>query len=401
MLRDTFFVAFADYIAYGIIFVLTILINRNYGTTELGYFSFAYAFSTLLIYSVNGAFSAIIKRDVAVYPERSGEYVGSFLTLRVTVTVILGLAMYIVVFALPNATPALTQAVLLVFGIKAIEGLSEVFYAIFQATSKMVLYAVLKSTQQGVFLVVSVVTMVSGGSASTVYGAGVVVAIIFFILVMILSKWIYSDLWRIEISLIRYAIVESWPLLINALVFALTTRLGILLINALEGSTVGGTYAAALNIISGVSLLPGAVGVVLFPILSRMYATKPNFLGPYMHRLTFQLGMIGAVFTLLVFLLSSSIIQLYGVLPPEAAGVLKVLALGLVFVFAQPPSGYMFTAIHRQREGMLYAIVMLVACLPLYYALTVIWGVHGTAWAFVVHQALWVVGAYAWVKRFL
>lgn len=399
--RDSIVVAFADYMAYGAIFVLTILINRYLGTAELGHFSFAFALSALLIYSINGAFSAIIKRDVAVSPDQAGRYIGSFLSLRVGVTALIGLLLYLMVILPPNTSPALITAVLLVFAIKAIEGLSEVFYAVFQATSRMLLYAALKSAQQLVFLGVSVFALVSGASAANVYGLGVAVAAVFFVFTALLVLWGQKTTWQVDGLLVRYAAVQSWPLLVNAAVFALTARMGILVVNGLEGSTAGGVYAAALNIVNGVGLLPGAVGVVLFPILSRMYANQPTALKPYMQRLTLQLGVVGAAFAAMVFVLSPWIVRLYGDLPAEATSILMTLSLGLVFMFAQPPSGYMFTAIHRQREGMLYAVIMLAVCAPLYLALTLAWGTHGTAWAFVIHQGLWVAGAYVWVRRLL
>ncbi len=401
MLRDTLFVAFADYLSYGAIFVLTILINRYFGTAELGHFSFAFALSALLLYSINGAFSAIIKRDVSVNPELAGRYIGSFLLLRVVVTILLGLLLYALLGLLPNTSQVLIKTVILVFVMKGFEGLSDVLFAVFQATSRMLLYAALKSTQQLVFLGVSMFALVSGASAATVYGLGVAVAGAFFTFTAIGVLWGQKTPWRVDMPLVRYAAVQSWPLLVNSAVFALTARMGILVVNGLEGSIAGGVYAAALNIVNGVGLLPGAAGVVLFPILSRMYASQPGGLGFYMRRLTLRLGVVGVLFSLVIVLVSPQIVRLYGELPPEATNILITLALGLVFMFAQPPSGYMFTAIHRQREGMLYAVVMLAVCAPLYLALTLAWGIHGTAWAFVIHQALWVIGAYMIVRRFL
>jgi len=401
MLKDILIVALADYLSYGVIFVLTILINRYLGTAELGNFSFAFALSALLTHSINGAFSAIIKRDVAVSPEQAGRYTGSFLALRIVVTALLWALIYIVVLLLPNISPALSTTVLLVFTIKALEGFSEVFYAVFQATSRMLLYAALKLAQQLVFLGVSMFALVSGASAAMVYVLGVAVAGAFFAFTAIGVLWVQKTPWRVDMPLVRYAAVQSWPLIVNSAVFALTTRMGILVVNGLEGSIAGGVYAAALNIVNGVGLLSGAAGVVLFPILSRTYASQPNVLALYVRRETLRLGVVGVFISLVIVLTSPLIVRLYGELPLEATNILITLALGLVFMFAQPPSGYMFTAMHRQREGMLYAVVMLAVCAPLYLALTLAWGIHGTAWAFVIHQALWVIGAYVLVRRFL
>lgn len=388
---DAAMVSLSEYIFYGSIFVFTILISRYYGTQELGYFSFALALSTLLVYSMNGAFSAILKRDIAIRPGLARIYVGSFLMVRVVLSIVLGLGL--ILLLLPFIQTSQLVTLTLIYLTKAIEGLSEVHLSLFQASSRMGLYALLRSLGQLFFLGVCFAAMASGSSPQQVYLVGMSNTILFYLLISFIGVRSLSGKLSYRKKLVRYALVQSWPLLVNAFAFALSARFGILSATFLEGPTSSGIYAAGQNVINGIGLLPSAVGIVLFPELSRMFMYGLSRVWSYVLRAGFVLLVLGTFFLIGLLSLAQPILDLYGELPSEAIRVFSILCLAVPFMFAQPPFGYAYTAIHRQREGMFLSLGTLIVSLPLYLLFTNLFGIYGTSWAFVLHQSVFLLGS--------
>src|SRR5580658_5589825 len=88
ILKESVVVSFADYLSLGSLFLITVLINRYYGTVRLGEFSLVYAIAQISVMSLGAGFSAILRRDVALDASQSSTYVATVLRIRAIVVVL-------------------------------------------------------------------------------------------------------------------------------------------------------------------------------------------------------------------------------------------------------------------------------------------------------------------------
>jgi PST family polysaccharide transporter len=397
--RDTVAVAAGDYFAYSVNFILTILVNRAFGTLELGRFSLAVAISSVLILSTNNGFSAILKRDIAVDYSRASAYTGTFWTLRLLILVVLGSFVTLggrFVMIQDRRTALIVMAV---FIAKSIDSLGEICFGVYQAYSRMIFYSVARVAQFATLLGCCLVALFYFKSADVFYSAFVGVSAVFLLLNVACVRTVLGIVPKFSKDLLSYVFKESWPLIVNAFAYIAYARVGILSVGSLLGVEAAGIYTAGVNILSGLAMLPAACGVVLFPAMSRSFERDQGELVRLIRKATLMLAAAGLLITSVLLLVGPWLIRLYGKLPSNATETLHILALGLTAQFAAPVAGYAFTAIRRQTEGMLFAAGMLVVSAVIYILSIRAAGRTGAALAYVASQTLWTAGAYVLIMR--
>lgn len=398
-IRDTFAVATGDYFAYGVMFVLTVLVSRTFGASELGRFSLGFAISSILILSTNNGFSAILKRDVAVKRSRAPEYTGTFWALRILMLAVLGLFVVVGTALAAHRDQRTALVVAIVYFAKSIDSLGEICFGVYQACDRMMFYSIARIAQFG--------TLLAGCSVALFYFRSVNLFYWVFVAVSTVSLLAnVSFIWngmgivpRFSRQLLSYSFRESWPLIVNAFAYVAYARIGILIVGYLLGVEATGIYSAGVNVLSGLAVLPAACGVVLFPRMSRAFENNDPRLLVTIRKTMLLLAAVGALVTCILVFGAPWVIRLYGKLPLNAVGMTRLLALGLTPQFAAPVLGYAFTAIRRQKDGMLFATGMLAVSAILYFLFTSIAGRNGAALAYVTSQLLWTLGAYFLINR--
>ena len=396
--RDTFAVATGDYFAYGVMFVLTVLVSRTFGASELGRFSLGFAISSILILSTNNGFSAILKRDVAVDRSRAPEYTGTFWALRILILAVLGLFVVLGTSLAAHRDQRTALVVAIVYVAKSIDSLGEICFGVYQACDRMVFYSVARIAQFGTLLVGCSAALFYFRSANLFYWVFVMVSTAFL---LANGAFIWKGLGivpRFNWHLLSYAFRESWPLIVNAFAYVAYARIGILVVGYLLGVEATGIYSAGVNVLSGLAVLPAACGVVLFPRMSRAFENNDPRLLMMIRKTMLLLASAGVLVTCILVFGAPWVVRLYGKLPLNAVGMMRLLALGLVPQFAAPVVGYAFTAIRRQTDGMLFASGMLAVSAILYFLFTNIAGRNGAALAYAMSQLLWTLGAYFFIN---
>jgi O-antigen/teichoic acid export membrane protein len=395
---ETLIVGGGRYVANGSLLAFSILLNRAAGTAELGRFSLGLAIAQIGILTVGNAFSAILRRDVAVDTTRAAQYTGNILVLRTASLLFAAPLMLAAAYFYASNDHALLVAVLVVLMAKTFEALGQVIESLYQAVGRFTLFSVTSAGRQVALLVLATIAFWLGGSVVHLYAAYVVASVIGLAANFVIAdRCIARISYRIDRTLLIHICREVWPLFLSAFVFLASSRVSYFILAERSGSEAVGTYAAGLNIVSGVSLLSSAIGIVLFPALCKLFRQRPQRLSGLMREMLVGLSMVGVLLAGLLLIAAPWIVRLYGEMPPDATWVLRILALGLLPAFAQPVVGYMFTAIERQAEGLVFATMMLFVSACTYYALVDLAGVRGASVAYAITQLAWVIGAYFWL----
>ncbi len=405
IVSESLFVSFTDYIYLGVLFGITVLVNRAYGTYQLGVFSLVAAVSQISIMSLGSGFSAILRRDVSTESHRAREYVVHILCLRAGIL----LSCLAVVCSASLATrrePALTYALALMIASKGFDLGSETFYTTYQSLHSMRLFATIKSTNFLTLGSFAFFCCMQHWSIQHLYEVHLAVSIFFFGI----NAAVYSLREKVPAeeshannarSFALYLLRETWPLILNAAIFQLSSRMNIIVVNAVCGPEQQGLYASGVNIILATSALSNSLGIVIFPYLARLYRSDSRLMLARLNGTLAALFAVGLLVASVMFGAAPLVIRIYGRLPMSATSIFRILSLAIVPLFMLGTLGYVFTIVGKQRLGMYLAAVMLVVNLISYYALASYWAATGAAVAFVLVQCAAVLLFYVSIVRSL
>jgi len=396
---DSMWVSAGSYAMFAAMFGVTVVINRGYGTDELGRFGIAWAIAQLTVLAATSGFQGIHKREVA-YAQRSiPDLVAETLSARLLgILVILAISAAVVFGFIPGDRLALP--VFLVLCAKSIEAVGITLSETLQASGDNQKYALLSAFNAASLLAVVGAVWAWGLPSIAVYLALIVAALLYTSASVIAYRRIHGvpgvgSGRRRLIALVR----ESWPLIINAIVFAATSRAAVVVVGASAGETQAGVFTFASGVVAGLAVVASASGMVIFPGLCQTFVNAPGSLRKQMFRLTGKLAAVGLGALAALFLAKGLLLQLYGALPAYAPEVLMTLGLGLVPTFAMVVAGYMFTAIGQQKEGMYAALCNAALVFFLLVPLTQYKGALGAAIAVASSQAIMCIVLMIWLDR--
>ena len=251
-----------------------VVLGHTLTPTELGRYTWAVLVVGYFDILINFGLGILITRDVARDPEAANSYMGSALMVRA----LLWLASVVVALAIagPLAGPlgltpdmALALAVLTIgIGISNLTGIAS---ALFSARELMEYPAAIT--------VLTTVLKISFGTAALITGFGIVGLAAVSVVVNLLTGVALLGLLMVVIGRPRPEVVpassltmvgNAYPLMINNLLATLFFRVDGLILRAVWGDAVLGWYGMAYKFIDGLSVIPSAFVLALFPVLSRI-----------------------------------------------------------------------------------------------------------------------------------
>lgn len=401
IVKESIVVSVTDYLSFGALFLINVFVNRKYGTDELGTFSLCFTVAQLSVLSLGAGFSAILRRDVALDSARTSTYVVTILRIR---AILVGAC--VAVAAAAYAVSSRGGGVLLYYiaimvAAKGVDLGCETFYTAHQAVHSIRQFAILKTLHFSSLGGVLVLCCMRHWATHWLYESYLCVSVGFFIINSFVYWRTYPRAERREESagLTRYVVLETWPLIVNAALFQLSSRSSIIIINSISGRVEQGLYTSGLNILMAATAVANSVGIVLFPYLSRLYRREPRRMATRLKQSVVMLFSLGTVVSVVVYSSTPLLIRLYGKLPASAGQVFRILSLGAAPLFALGVLGYVFTIVGKQRLGMYLSGAMLAVNVAAFYILTS-WGqAVGAAAAFVVVQLAAMILFYAAIFR--
>ena len=389
------------YVSYGALFLVGVLVNRTLGTAELGRYGVALAVGQIAVLSVTDGFSAVLKRDVAVAPARVAEITGTFVALKSAAALVLygGVCAAAVAGWVAGAVPARFALTLAVVGAAVVaETLGRTFPDALQAAGDNRTFSAVLAGGAAVLLACVGGALWGGAGALAAYGALLAARLVGAAgSAAVFRRVAGRTSVRLRRADVRRIAIESWPLVVNGLVFVASARAGTLVLARYADAEAVGVFTVASSIVAGVAMVASSAGIVLFPVLCREHESGGRRLRAILYMSTVGMALLGACAVGVLRLCEPLVPAVFGVLPPDAIPVLRLLSLGLVPIFASVTAGYLFTAIGQQRDGMVYSFVQAAVTVTLLVVLTRLTGVMGAAAAVVVSQAVMLVVAVVWL----
>jgi len=212
-----------------------------------------------------------------------------------------------------------------------------------------------------------------------------------YFVVVLLATRILTPRWRFEAALFRVWIRAGIPLAITYLLTTVYFKLDVPILQHYRSYAEVGWYTFAYRPFEALLFIPATLRTVIFPVLSIYYRNAPNRVLASADKLFKGLAIMGWPISVGLFMLAPQFISLLTSQYPHSAAALRILAVGVVFMFVDNTFPAVLNAIDRQKLFAYVALSGLVVNFALNMILIPRFGYLGASWATVVTEMALVV----------
>ncbi len=366
-----------------------VLLGNHLSAAGYGEYVFYYAFLPLFASAADLGAGVIITRDIARDPQDGARRMGDGLILKA----VLGVALLAITGTLAwrVMAPAHALLLLIVAAGALVDFSQDAAVWVFRAHERLEFEALL--------LLVSQVAWLGGIGLGVWFGASLpfllataLVALLLrtFAGLWLVSRTLYPPRFAPDLSRLLALVRESWPLGLSMLLVVFYGRTGVLALKAWSSAADVACFNVAYLLSQPLGFISSALSMAAFPALARFAKENPRVLRPTLQR-ALKVQMLATLpLGVGLWLLAGSIVPVlfHGADFAGAAASLRIVALGLPFIFLNLQSRYVLAALDRQRTY-LWAVVVGLGVNVAGCALSVpTQGAIGAAWSFVAAEGV-------------
>ncbi|MDA3803092.1 MAG: flippase [Patescibacteria group bacterium] len=364
--KNTSYLTLALILQKIISFTYFTLLARFIGPEFLGKYYLAISLTTIFAIFIDLGFSNVLIREVAKLKDNAPKWLGSILALKIPLSVISILTLFIVVHII--GFDSLTKT--LVY-ISAISMVLDSFTNTLFATSRGCHNLKYESIASIIF---QLIVLIFGYSA-LLLGGGLVYAMSALALASVFNL-IYSYLvvtrkLKIKVRLIwdrkffNLVFNIAWPFAVFAIFQRLYTYLDSVLLSVLSTDTQVGLYQVAFKIIFALQFLPLAFTASVYPALSTYWKNNREQLLITFQRALNYLMIISLPIVVGIFILAGKVVLLFEQDYSAATWPLRISILALFFIFLNFPLGSLLNACDAQRRNTRNMIIVTISSIIL------------------------------------
>jgi len=349
--KNTGIIISGDLIFRLISLVVVIYLARYLGKVGFGKYSFVFAYLAFFNIITDLGLQTILVREMAREPTRASKLIGNAYIIRWILTT-LAVASSIIVITLMSY-PADTTTYIYIASLTVLFiSFSDFYRTIFEANLRMEYNIVAKLAFKGVSATLILLIIFMKGTLLHIMIALVFAEMVKTSLNYLFSRKFVKPQFEIDFGLWKYLFKEALPLALSSVIWVIYYRIDVIMLSVMMGDAEVGLYSAAYKLCDPLSLIPGALMMSLFPVMSASFKTSRRKL-EQSYRLSFKyLLIITLPIAIVVSFLSDKIIMM--IYDAEFAGsaiALKILIWGLVFASGNAIFGNLLTAIGKQKLG--------------------------------------------------
>ncbi|MEA2645290.1 MAG: hypothetical protein QOE92_373 [Chloroflexota bacterium] len=384
--RNTVMVVGARLASKVLVFVVVLIVIRTMGKDNYGKFTSLIVYSALTSIVADLGLRPLFTREVAKRRELLSPYLNSILSLKLVLSLpVLGILFGAVSVGLPELVPFVLPTFALLFATSFSNQLRAAFYAMGQLRYE----AIAIMAESLVLLIGAVAVAVLGlewWAFIWVYAASYAFTCVFSMVVAItrLGHRFAFDLNGARLSMLAR---ESLPFALAFIISTLYFKIDVPILKFFTAGFVAvGIYSAAYKYLEAVIFLPQTLMDPVFPSLSQLAHEAPERLGGAVTKAYKLLAVVAIPVMLGMLVFAQPVIDYTIPGFGEAVPVLRVLALGVVFLFVNNVFIYTLNAMGRQGDSTRLALFSLVLNVVLNLILIpmpnpLVGGYMGAAWA--------------------
>lgn len=380
--------------------LIVVWVSRRLGVTEAGVYFLALTFATLFGRVTYWGLDQLLTREVAKQPAQGNRFLVNFLAVRGALSLLMLGILVAVVQGLGYAPH--TSRVVLLLGLTILpDSLINICQSLFVAYEAMG-YLAVAAFFNGAARVVAAALALSAGlglegvAVSLVLGSTSTLVLLLYLI----RTRLFRPTWRMDWQFCRRQLGVALPFLLIGLFYILENRLDVILLSELADQYEVGLYGAASTVIEALILIPFAFQRVVFPVMSRLYATAPQVLERLYDQSFKYLLLAGLPIAVGVTLLAADIMVLmFGADFQPGALALQLLIWSLFLVFINVPNSRLLVVADHQTAIAGFLLFSLVVNVGLNVALIPGWGAAGSGLARIASTLMLFVVATWFVRR--
>jgi O-antigen/teichoic acid export membrane protein len=386
-LRNTVLILVARVISRIVALIAVIAIGNSLGDTRFGEMQTAVTYVGLVGVVTDLGFSALYVREGARDTNALAGYWNNIASLKLILSVV-GLPLLFAALYVAGLRSLLLPS----FAVLVLSGYQLLLRNTLYAMQKLGFEIIEIVPEAVVVLVLALVGAHLGADAGYylwAYAASYALACVYFAIVL-LRKGVLRPRWKLDTSLLRPWLRAAVPLGITFVITTVYFKIDVPILQRFRPYDEVGWYTFAYKPFESLLFIPFTLRGVVFPLLSLYHRRAPDRVLVLSEKFFKALVLLGWPVTVGVFLLApqfNDLLRLY----PESAASLQILALGIVFMFADNTFAATLNAIDKQTVFALVAVVGLVINVGVNLVVIPRYGYLGASWAVVVTEAALVV----------
>jgi len=386
-LRNTVLILVARVISRIIALIAVIAIGNSLGDTRFGEMQTAVTYVGLVGVVTDLGFSALYVREGARDTHALARYWNNIASLKLVLFVV-GLPLLLAALYVAGLRSLLLPS----FAVLVLSGYQLLLRNTLYAMQKLGFEIIEIVPEAVVVLVLALVGAHLGADAGYylwAYAASYALACVYFAIVL-LRKGVLRPRWKLDTSLLRPWLRAAIPLGITFVITTVYFKIDVPILQRFRPYDEVGWYTFAYKPFESLLFIPFTLRGVVFPLLSLYHRRAPDRVLVLSEKFFKALVLLGWPVTVGVFLLApqfNDLLRLY----PESAASLQILALGIVFMFADNTFAATLNAIDKQMLFAMVAVVGLVINVGVNLVVIPRYGYLGASWAVVVTEAALVV----------
>ena len=350
--RNFSFLVVGKVLANATTFVLFVFLSRVYGQQGIGQYSFAMAIAGFLIVAADFGLYNLSIKDLSRSLDSISEYYSNVILMRVGLSIFALSLLLLATYLLPLSSES-TLIVLAIGIYQIIYTFTDGFSAVFVAREQMLVASLIELSLRFLIAASAIALALSGASILVTLSVFPIAALVHLIIVARIAVSAIGLHWSGTtrprfISLMRTAV----PYAFFTLLRQITTRVDVLLLGIIIGTTASGVYNVAYRVVFFLLFIPYYCGLAIFPIVSRIYSLRISELAAFYHA-TFRLIVLVAIpMTVGLFLVGPKLISLlFGIEFSESASLIRLLSVLVGLAFFKTIAGTFLTScdLHTTR----------------------------------------------------
>jgi len=270
IMKNSFWLLLAEGTNKGILFLVTILIARNFSLEEYGVFGYVFSIMTLIAMIADFGLTNITIRELAKNRAEASKCFENAISLKILLS---GIAFMFMIAAAAFLNPNIRILAVLAGLAILLEGMTDYLRTSFRMTEHTQFEVIIKAAT-AIMLIGLVISCIILKRSLTDILLGYITAHLFGLLLslrLINRKLTFS----MNTAFVGHLLSESWPLFLGLVCTAAYGQIDLILIKAYRGFAEVGLYQAAYKLLFGFQLLK-VVHMAMFPRLATFHAEGNN-----------------------------------------------------------------------------------------------------------------------------
>ena len=334
--------------------IVFVYLARFFGKSEFGNFGFALAFSTIIVIIADFGLSTLLIREISRNKDEVAKYISNTFTIKIFLSLLTFFCAFIYLNFMhyTNEVNTVTYAML---SFMVLQSFTDIFYSAFRSFEKMHYDSFIKFLRMIVLLILVYVAIK--------IKPDLFVATLMFpiteLLMLIISSIIYTKNFAKLYIAFDYDfsknIAKKSSFFLLSLVFSsVLIYIDTIMLQQMRGSDEVGVYAAAYNLLLGLTFVPLMYSNAVYPVFSRNFIKDKSLL-KFAYKKSYQYMLIlGLPIAISIYTYANTLISfIYGSGYKDSIIALKILCWFVLLRFINIIPGTALSSINKQGSRVL------------------------------------------------